>query len=383
MSLIYPQWTKHLTIPNDPMDDRLRVGIVSRFFHYHSNWKIPVKGWIENIDKKRFKLFGYYTGKIKDGITEIARSCFSRFVENVYSFEDLCKTIREDDLHVLIYPEIGMDPITLRLASLRLAPIQCTSWGHPDTSGLPTVDYYLSSDLMEPPDAQDHYSEKLIRLPNLSIFYTPLDFPYEEINRETLGLQLGSIIYFCGHSLFTHLPQYDEIYPRIAQQVSNSKFIFISPISKIVTEQFRLRIIQAFDRFKLNAENHIIFSPSLDPNQYHAMNCLSDVFLDTPGWSGCNSTFEAIACNLPIVTLPGELMRQRHCSSILTMMGMTEIITKTLNGYVDLAIQLGKDRVYRRQISEKIVANKHLIYQDRTCIIALENFLERTVRGNL
>lgn len=128
MSSKYPQFADNPSIPFDKSYDTLHIGIVSGWFISHSNWNIPIKGWIENINKKRFKLYGYYTGIQKDNVTKIARQYFSRFVEDIYCFEDLCKIIRDDNLHVLIYPEIGMDPITLRLASLKLAPIQCTSW---------------------------------------------------------------------------------------------------------------------------------------------------------------------------------------------------------------------------------------------------------------
>ena len=149
MSLKYPQLCREppnaVTFSGEP----LRIGIVSAFFHYHAVWKIPIKGWIENLNKDRFRLYGYYTGQKKDKETETARKCFSRFVEDICSFEDLCNIIREDNLHILIYPEIGMDPTTLKLAALRLASVQCATWGHPDTSGLPTIDYFVSSDLME------------------------------------------------------------------------------------------------------------------------------------------------------------------------------------------------------------------------------------------
>ena len=157
MSLRYPEFADRPTMPSHSSGKPLRIGFVSGFFWMHSNWKIPIKGWIENIDKKQFSLYGYYTGIKKDKATEDARRSFTCFVEDIYSFEKLCKIIRDDNLHVLIYPGIGMDRMTTRLASLRLAPIQCASWGHPDTSGLPTIDYYLSSDLMEPPEANDHY----------------------------------------------------------------------------------------------------------------------------------------------------------------------------------------------------------------------------------
>jgi protein O-GlcNAc transferase len=380
----YPQFAHCPPKPAISSEGKIRVGIVSGFFYRHSNWKIPIKGWVENLDNKRFTLYGYYTRSGQDRETEVAGKSFSRFVEGIYSFEGLCKTIREDNLHVLIYPEIGMDQMTAQLAALRLAPIQCNSWGHPETSGFPTIDYFLSSDLMEPPDADDHYTEHLIRLPNLSIYYTPPDVLSADINRGTFGLRSESILYLCPQSLFKYLPQYDEVFPRIARLIGDCQFLFISfQKSSWVTEQFRSRINQAFHRFNLNADDYVVFLPRLEPEKYHAINRLADVSLDSIGWSGCNSTLEALACDLPVVTLPGNLMRGRHSSAILTMMGVTETIAASLDEYVSLAAKLGQDVEWRRYISEKISENKYQAYQDRTCITALENFLEQAVKERI
>ena len=84
-------------------------------------------------------------------------------------FDTLCHRIRNDRLHLLIFTDIGMAPETTMLAALRLAPAQCATWGHPTTSGLSTVDYFLSSEWMEPADAQQHYSERLVLFPGIGI----------------------------------------------------------------------------------------------------------------------------------------------------------------------------------------------------------------------
>ncbi len=403
MAAKYPQWAEILAMPppspspspsrgegnivtpplrggDNGEGETIRIGIVSGHFHHHSIWKIPVRGWIENLDRNKFNLYGYYTGSIKDHVTSYAQQNCTRFVQDIRDFEKLCQAIREDNLHVIIYPETGMDPVTLKLAALRLAPVQCATLGHPDTTGLETIDYYLSSELMEPPDADTHYTERLIRLSNLSFSYFPPDIQPAALNRDTYGLRKDSVLYLCSHAVFTHLPQYDKIYARIAQQVSNSQFIFIEHYTDYVTSQFSIRLYEAFRRFNLNPEEHIVFLKEFNQETYLGMNCLSDVFLDTPGWSGNNSTFEAISCNLPVVTLPGAFMRQRHCSGILKMMDVTETIVDTINEYVALAVRLGQDSDYRRQISEKIAANRHRIYKDRTCIKSLEDFLEKAVK---
>ena len=383
MTLRYPEWSQSITTFLSS-EEPVKVGIISGYFYRHSVWKIPIKGWIENLNKERVKLYGYHTGTKKDDQTEVARRHFTKFVEDVYSFEQLCKIIRDDNLHVIIYPEIGMDPITLRLAALRFAPIQCASWGHPVTAGLPSIDYFLSGDLIEPSDADNHYTETLVRLPNLSIYYSPPEMSQVEVDRSEFGLDPYSVIYHCCQTLYKYLPQYDNIYPRIVQELRNCKFLFSSyEHGSKVTEQFRLRIRDAFNKFNLNADDYVVFLPFLEQKVYNALYNLSDVFLDPIGWSGCNSVLEAINRNLPVVTYPSKLMRGREGSAILTMMGLIEIIPQSVDDYIKIAIRLGRNSEWRKQISEKIAANKHRVYRDKTCITGLEDFLEKVVKEKL
>src|SRR5262249_11147123 len=157
-----------------------------------------------------FQLFGYHTGTERDRETEIARAHCDRFVQGPLSLDRWRDTIIADSPHVLIYPEISMDGRALQLAAHRLAPVQCNSWGHPITSGMPTIDYYLSSDLMEGPDSQEHYTERLIRLPNLSLYYEPVEAKPVPVDRGQLGLRTNATVFWCAQSLYKYLPQHDQ-----------------------------------------------------------------------------------------------------------------------------------------------------------------------------
>src|SRR5215472_4882952 len=205
----------------------VRVGIVSGFFWQHSNWKLPIKGWLSQLDRQRFRAFGYHTGNQEDGETKVAACFCDRFVRGPLPLDRWRQEILADAPHVLIYPEVGMDPISPQLAAQRLAPVQCNSWGHPDTSGFPTLDYYLSSDLMEPPDGQDHYTERLVRLPNLSIYYEQTDLQPVALDRAELGLRPDATVFWCGQSLFKYLPQFDQVFARIAQGAGDCQFAFL------------------------------------------------------------------------------------------------------------------------------------------------------------
>ncbi|MFM6395632.1 MAG: hypothetical protein ACKPFF_03010, partial [Planktothrix sp.] len=128
------------------------------YLHCYSGslWLI---GWLRYANRDQFEIYAYYTGNSPDPVTEQFRQYSHQFYHIPNNFEAVCEQIIKDQLHILVYPEIGMNPPTMELAALRLAPIQCTAWGHPVTSGLPTIDYFLSSQLMEPENAQEHYSE--------------------------------------------------------------------------------------------------------------------------------------------------------------------------------------------------------------------------------
>ena len=370
-------------LPNPPgPHEPIRLGIVSGFFRQHSNWKIPVKGWLQNLDRDRFHVSGYYTSGERDGETEAAAASCDHFVQGPRSLDAWRRTILDDAPHVLIFPEIGMDKVSAQLAAQRLAAVQCCSWGHPLTSGFPTIDYFISSDLMEPADAADHYSEQLIRLPNLSIYYEPAEVPRTGIDRAQLGLRASAVVYWCCQSLPKYLPQFDGVFARIAAEVPDCQFTFIEfGGGRAVTEMFRARLERAFKAVGLNAGDHCVFLPRLAPDRFVAAIGQCDVVLDSIGWSGCNSVLESLVHNLPIVTFAGEMMRGRHTAAILDMMDISETTVRTIDEYVSIAGFLGRTKAKRAELSAEIANKKHRVYRDRTCIAALEAFLDRAVRN--
>ena len=362
-------------------DEPIRVGIVSGYFWLHSNWKIPIKGWLSQLDRRRFTLFGYHTGQRQDEATREAASLCQRFVQGPLSLARWREAIGGDAPHVLIYPEVGMDPAAALLAAQRLAPVQCNSWGHPDTSGLPTIDYYLSSALMELPEAQEHYTETLIRLPNLSIYYEPVAVEPAPLTRAELGLRAGATVFWCCQVLFKYLPQFDAVFPRIALAAGDCQFVFLETLKgRYITDLFVQRLERAFAAVGLDYRHYCVILPYLPRARFFGAIACCDVFLDSIGWSGCNSTLESLSADLPIVTVRGPLMRSRHSAAILEMMGVTETIASGVDDYVATAARLAREPALRTAMSRRISASKHRLYRDRHSITALEDFLERVAR---
>ncbi len=356
--------------------ERIRVGIVSAFFRAHSNWKIPIRGWLKALDRNRFEVVGYHTAAVRDGCTDEAETLCDRFVTGPMAADAWRERILADAPHVLIYPEVGMDSTSVRLACQRLAAVQCASWGHPETTGLPTIDAFLSSDLMEPPGAQDHYTERLVRLPGLGVYLEPTEDEPEAVSRAELGLKDDAVVFWCAQSLPKYLPEYDDLFPRIAEALPAAQFVFIGlPKRSEAEERFLQRMEAAFARRGLDFGDHAVVLPRMSKAQYLGAVALSDVLLDSPGWSGCNSTLESLVAELPIVTVEGPLMRGRHTAAMLKVMGLERLIARDLDGYVATALGLGADPGLRQRIKAEIAARKARLYRDETCVRALEDML--------
>lgn len=376
----YPQWINPLPMPPLSSEGKIRIGYLSSHFRGHTVAKLFL-GWLKYCNKDKFEVYCYHMGAPTDAITQQFQACSDRF-HHIYSngnLEAVCQQIVTDNLHILVFPDIGMEPQTTLIAGLRLAPVQCMAWGHPVTSGLPTIDYFLSSELMEPEKPQTHYSEKLVPLPNISLCYEKPTIPKATKSRLDFNLREDAVVYLSCQSLFKYLPQFDYIFAAIAQQVPQAQFAFIASPTSAITEKFQARLQRAFANFGLNSEDYCVFVPKQDWISYLNLNLVSDIFLDTFSWSGGNTTLEAIACGLPVVTCPGEFMRGRHAYGILTMMGITETIAQNESEYIEIAVHLGLDTNWRQDIVQKVYESHRWLYEDKTCVAALEEFYEKVV----
>lgn len=382
MAASYPQWVRKKGMPALTPDHKIRVGYVSSYMCAHTVG-IFLWGWLQNHDKSAFQIHCYHVGHSRDTVTEQIRLKAHRFHYFEGQLEAAASQIESDQLHILVHTDIGMNPITLQLAALRLAPIQCKGWGHPVTTGLPTMDYYLSSDLMEPEDADRHYSETLIRLSNLALYFPPPQLPVAPKGREELGIDTDRFVYLSSQSIFKYLPQHDDIYPRIAQSVPQACFVFLANQSPSATEKFHNRLRVAFRAYGLDADKYCRFSRRMDLDDFYSLNMTADALLDTFDWSGGKTTLEAIGCGLPVITCPGQFMRSRHAYAVLKMMGVTATIASDKSTYCQLAIRMATDQGFYSHVKNEFLNQRRRVFNDRSFIRDLENFYRSAVQKRL
>jgi predicted O-linked N-acetylglucosamine transferase (SPINDLY family) len=268
-----------------------------------------------------------------------------------------------------------MDALTSQLACLRLAPIQIASWGHPETTGLPTIDYYLSAELFEDESSQDAYTETLVKLPNLGCHYSKPSLTTTKFDFERLGINSDQPILICPGVPFKYAPQHDWILVEIAKRLVKCKLIFFTHENNHLSEIFKARLEKIFIESNLIFDDYVVFIPWLKPEDFHGLMKYADVFLDTIGFSGFNTAMQAVDCALPIVTRRGKFMRGRFASGILKRIGMLELIAGNDEEYVEIVIRLVKDELYRSQVVRKIIAARDILYDDSEAIRGFEEFL--------
>ena len=353
----------------------IRVGIVSAQIRDHSVWNAIVRGWCRHLDGQRFEIDLFSLGSRHDQETLAAKSMVSNFVQAGRDLRQCVEMILERRPDILIYPEVGMDAMTLRLASLQLAPVQVAGWGHPETTGLPTIDYYLSAEGFEPANAQEHYTEQLVALPHLGCCYQPLPVECVEPDLAGLGITDVSPLLVCPGTPFKYEPRHDRVFIEIARRLGRCRLIFFIQQPQHLSEKLRQRLREAFERAQLDFERYVIFIPKQPRPAFYGLMRRADVLLDTIGFSGFNTAMQAVECGLPIVTREGRFMRGRFASSILKRLDLQELVAATEEEYVDLAVKLAEDARHRDHIRARIAASRDVLYEDVAPIRVLEEFL--------
>lgn len=378
---IMAQWLARQVIANsgsrDP-DGVIRIGIVSAHFRTHSVWNAILRGWFQHLDSERFSLHAFYLGSDQDQETLFAKSRAAHFEEGGRELRQWIEAIAGQQPDVLVYPEIGMESMTGRLASLRLAPVQVATWGHPVTTGLPTIDYYLSAENLEPDRAREHYTELLVTLPRLGCFYEPQKIAAAQPDLGNLGIDPKSPLLLCPGVPYKYAPQHDWVLAEIARRLGRCQFVFFTHgASPNMSEKLRRRLEVEFGRNRLDLDEFAIFIPWQEPPGFFGLLERADVFLDTIGFSGFNTAMQAVECALPIVTREGRFLRGRLASGILKQIGLHELVAQSEEDYITLAVKLVRDAEYREHIGERMEASRRVLFEDRAPIRALEEFFVR------
>jgi predicted O-linked N-acetylglucosamine transferase (SPINDLY family) len=258
--------------------------------------------------------------------------------------------IRSLDLDLLVYFEVGTAPIGYLLAQHRLARVQVATWGIQVTTGIPAIDYYLSSDLIEVESASNQYSERLVRGKSLLTLYPPIPKFLNRIRRSDLGWRNDGSIYLCPQQLGKFTPRFDRVMAEILRQDVRGEIV----VTEGNVPDLVARLQQRWRRSIPDVVDRIRFVPQAKGNEYATLLTLADVLLDPIDFGGVNTTYDAFAYGKVVVTLPSEYQRTRYASACYRAMGIDEPIARSEEEYVSTAVRLATHPQERAPIEKKI-----------------------------
>lgn len=351
---------------------RLKVGFVSRHFHSHTIGKL-FRGFIAELDRTRFETVAFLFPRPDDPVRAFIREKAGKAVPVPDDLAGAREAIAAERLDILFYTDIGMDPLTYFLAFSRLAPVQMTTWGHPVTTGIDTMDYFLSSDTIDPPGNEAHFSEKLVRLRDFTTYYYR---PEAEAwpDREALGLPEDEHLYACLQTLFKFHPSFDGFLGDILRADPKGRVLLIesSPV-------WRAHLEARFAEALPDVRERITFLRRMPIRDFMGLAKSADALLDTPHFCGGNSTLETILAGAPAITLPSAFTRGRLSAAIYEQMEIPELIAGDQADYVAKTIALAADPNHNRTQREKIATRRDVLFENRRVLEDLGAFLEGAV----
>lgn len=347
----------------------LRVGIFSSYFSDHAvAW--TMRGLVDHLPKERFDvtLFAVAssTGSILPDLRDVAT-----VVDLPFAYAPARQAIAECECDVLIYADIGMESLSYLMAHARLAPVQCALWGHPVTTGIPTVDYYVSNEVAEPSDGQSYYSERLVRLDGVQTSYRRPDMPKAARPRAPLGLPDDATVYLCPQSLFKIHPDMDAPLAEILRRDPAGCLVLFEGSDTVITDRLKDRWRPVFG----DVFDRVRFLPRVAVARFLAVVASADVLLDTWPFGGGNTSYQGFAAGLPIVTLPGHSLRGRGTLAHYRHMELSDCVADSPQDYVNIAVRLGTDPSARANISADIRERCDVLFDDARAGRAFADFL--------
>lgn len=351
---------------------RRRIAFVSRFFFDHSIGRLMLGLLAHLAERGGCEILLFDTAPPPD---DALRRKLVRHADRVEllegDFVQQRERIARAEPDVLFYPDIGMDYASYFLAFARLAPVQCVTWGHPVTTGIPTLDYFLSCDTAEPADAAAHYSERLVRLGGLPFSYRRPPRPAPMKTRADFGLADGTHLYFLAQNLFKVHPDMDAALRGILESDPAGRLLLIEGHYPEWGERLRRR----FARSLGPAAGRVIFLPRQSHDDFMRLLALADVSLDSFPFSGGNTTYQALAMGTPVVTLPGDYLRGRLSLAILCELGLTDCIAMDGEDYARVAVRLATDRGWADDVARRIEEGAADIFDDLVFLGEAAEFL--------
>ena len=334
-------------------NERLRIAYFSADFREHPVASLIVRV-LELHDRKNFEVYAYSYGVANN---DVMRSRVVNAVDNftdVHSLGDLdiAKLARKDNIDIAVDLTGYTQNSRSGIFAYRAAPIQINYLGFPGTMGVDFMDYIIADSTLIPDELRQHYSEKVIRLPHT---YMATDNTREVagtlISRAQMGLPENGFVFCVFNNAYKIKSREFTIWMRLLLQVEGS-VLWLRRCHQKAEENLRR---EAEDRGV--DSSRLIFAERVSSSEHLVRHKLADLFLDTFIFNAHSSAVDALWAGLPVVTKLGEGFAARVAGSLLTSLGMSELVVTTEEAYEALALDLATKPRRLKGIKQTLTEN--------------------------
>jgi predicted O-linked N-acetylglucosamine transferase (SPINDLY family) len=358
--------------------ERPRVLVVSSLLREHSVGRL-FERVVTGLDRGALEVHVLSAGDRRDGLTARVESAVEHFTHDERGIDAWRAHVLEVAPDVLLYLDLGMEPLLTWLAAQRLAPVQCTLWGHPVTSGLDSIDWFLTADLMEREGGEADYTERVFRLPGLGCRFAPLDADAAALRgaRAAGAPRLGM-----PQSAYKVTPRLDPLLARIAAALPGATLEFAPGLDDAGREALRARLARAFADAGADPARQLVMVAPMEPRDWLTHFAGLDLNLDAIGWSGGVTSLELFWVGVPTLTLPRRSMRSRHTLGMLKRLELDHVlVAHDPDDYVRRAVDLARSPDQLAELSARILERRDRLYDDPAVSRALQDFLRAVAAG--
>ncbi len=289
-----------------------------------------------------------------------------------YQFSLAVESIRAAGFDVLYHWETGTDVTNYFLPFCRLAPVQFVSFGNSETSGIAAIDYFITSSMLEPALAAEHYTEKLLPLNGLLSCHSRVSLSGNCRDRESFGYASDQHLYVCAQKLQKIHPEFDHIIAGILRRDSRGVVVIVEDEYQTAGESLRRRFRSSMP----DVADRVIFQSRLEFSDYLNLLAIADVLLDPLHYGGGMTMYDALSLDRPVVTLPGQFARGRYALGFYRKMEMTALIADSPENYVEIAVRLVTESDFRVTVEADIRERSPIIFDDGSIVAEHQQLFE-------
>lgn len=352
----HPDRSAESPLARAPLEEhkKIRIGYMSGEFKLQATLVLLIQ-LIELHDRSVFEVFAFDNGSA-DG--SVYRQRIERAVDEIVSIagctdEEALQLIRDREIDILVNLNGFSGRARTSLFSLRPAPVQVNFLGFPGTLGVPYMDYLIADPIVIPEADRCYYDEAIVYLPDS---YQPNDdrraIADDAMSRRACGLPESAFVFCCFNNAYRITPEVFSVWMRLLSRVPGSVIWLLE-----LVEESSANLVQQAQSFGI-AANRLVFAKHVPIDQHLSRLRLADLVLDTLPYNAHTTGSDALWVGVPMVTCLGNSFPGRVGASLLSAVGMPDLIAQTLAEYEALALRLATSPPELAAIRERLGRNR-------------------------